>query len=259
MGSRLQGLREGDGLKCTFGLIGSILFLGPLNAQETCPVEAKLLLSSSITQPLIASFGFDKKTAGLVYFFDTESLDLLMQGVIVRVRQGAKNDLTIKLRAPTGSQELARLQLRDKFPCEIDRTSAADITSYAVVRPYTAVEIPVVGKDIYGLLSYSQRKLLIEARVSIDWSRVTRIADVSSTTWHTGARSPYGKLALELWEWPAGKILELSSKVPPGTDGTPFMELQRLMKIKDLSLEGAQDTKTNIVLETVANHDSSAR
>ena len=42
------------------------------------------------------------KATGHVYFFDTNARDLLSQGVIVRLRQGVDNDLTVKLRPPEG-------------------------------------------------------------------------------------------------------------------------------------------------------------
>jgi hypothetical protein len=246
-------------MKWGFGWIGSMLLLGTVCSAETCPVEVKLLLFSPIAQPVIASLGFGKETAGLVYFFDTESLDLLMQGVIVRVRQGANNDLTVKLRSPQGNQRVENSQLREQFPCEIDRTRAAAETSYAVGRRYKAVRVPETGTDIYSLLSDSQKKLLDEAHVSIDWARVVRIANINSTKWQTGIYSPYGKLALELWEWPQGKILELSAKAPPGTDSSKYAQLERLLTMKDLSLSANQGTKTTTVLESVANHDPSMK
>jgi len=70
-----------------------------LHVQENCNVEVKLLLSPTETQAAIAALRVKKETAGRVYFFDTGALDLLSRGAIVRLRQGAKSDLTVKLRA----------------------------------------------------------------------------------------------------------------------------------------------------------------
>jgi hypothetical protein len=251
-----SGIEEGYGLKWALGLVGSILLLGPVKAEERCPVEVKLLLATPTAQPVIASLGFREEAASLIYFFDTPSLDLLMQGVIVRVRQGANNDLTLKVRPPKAKLRVDSPELLEQFPCEIDRTRAAADTSYAVGRRYKTAKVPEIGRDIYRLFSASQKKLLSETRVSIDWARVIRIVSINSTKWKTGARSPYGKLALELWEWPAGKILELSAKAPPAADVSKYAELERLLRMKDLSLNASQDTKTNIVLQTLANHPS---
>ena len=217
------------------------------------------MLSPPATQTVIASLGFEKETIARVYLFDTDALDLSMQGVIIRVRQGAKNDLTVKVRVPKGNQQVENSRLSERFPCEIDRTRAGVDTSYAVTRKYQATRVPEIGNDIYSLLSASQIKLLHEAQVSIDWARVMRIANINSTKWETTAQSPSGKLALELWEWPAGKILELSAKVESDAEVSKYAELERLVKMKNLSLTASQDTKTGTVLETLADHASRPR
>jgi CYTH domain len=247
-------------LKRVFALIGAILFLAPaLHAQEKCPVEVKFLLSPPTTQAVIASLGFEGETTGRVYFFDTDALDLSMQGVILRVRQGTKNDLTVKLRLPKGNQQVDNSRLRERFPCEIDRTRSGAVTSYAVGRRYKAAKEPELGSDIYRLLSASQIKLLNEARVSVDWARVMRVANIKSTNWETTAQSPYGRLALELWEWPGGKILELSAKAGPEAEESKYAELERLVRMKYLSLSASQDTKTSLALRTLADHVSPPR
>jgi hypothetical protein len=246
-------------MKWTFGLIGSLLLLGAVRAQGNCPVEVKLLLSSPGAQSVITTLGFKKKTAGLVYFFDTESLDLLTQGVIVRIRQGASNDLTVKLRLPKGRPSEDRSRLLEQFPCEIDRTRAEADTSYAVGRPYRVTRVPDSGIDVFKLLSASQKSLLQVAEVSIDWVRVGRIASIQSTKWQTGAQSPYGKLALELWEWPAGKILEISAKAPPASDESRYKQLAQLVEMNGLSLNADQDTKTTTVLKTLGNRTAPIR
>jgi hypothetical protein len=239
-------------VKSALALIGSMLLLGSANAEVRCPVEVKLLLASPDAHPVIAALGFKKETTGVVYFFDTDSLELLMQGVIVRVRQGAKNDLTVKLRPLKGGRMDDRSYLDEQFPCEIDRTPAAAETSYAVGRSYIAAKVPENGAGIYDQLSDLQKKLLHDAGISIDWSRVRQVAKIHSTEWRTKPQSSYGKLALELWEWPAGKILELSSKAPAAADAAKYGELERLAKLKGLDLNASQDTKTTTVLLTFA-------
>jgi hypothetical protein len=252
-----KGIKDGCRI---FALIWSILFLVPvLHAKETCSAEVKFLLSPPTTQTVIASLGFENETVAKVYFFDTDALDLSNQGVIIRVRQGAKNDLTVKVRLPKGGQPVDSSRLREQFPCEIDRTRAGASTSYAVARKYKATMVPEIGNDIYSLLSASQIKLLHEAQVSIDWARVMRIASINSTKWETKAPSPSGKLALELWEWPAGKILELSAKVESDAEASKYAQLERLVKMNNLSLSASQDTKTRMVLETLADHTSRPR
>ena len=243
-----------------FVLIGAIQFLAPvLHAEVKCPAEVKLLLSPSTTQTVIASFGFENETSVRVYLFDTDALDLLKHGVIIRVRQGAKNDFTVKVRLPEGNQQVDDSQLGEQFPCEVDRTRAGANVSYTVGRKYKATKLPTTGNDIYRLLNGSQIKLLHEAQVSINWARVKRIADINSTRWETGAQSPSGKLALELWEWSAGKVLELSAKIGSDAGASKYAELERLVTRENLPLGPSQDTKTSMVLETLAAHTSPPR
>jgi len=230
--------------------ICAVMFLGPaLHAEERCPVEIKLLLSPPTIQTVIASLRFEKEMAGRVYFFDTNELDLLKQGVIVRVRQDAANDLTVKVRAPEGSNKVDTSLLREHFQCEIDRIGAGDNISYSVNRKYKSLHAPEMGTDIARLLSPAQARLLQQALVSIDWSGVKRIANIKSTKWETTGQPPFRKLALELWELPAGSILELSAKVGFEEGQSKYAELQRLVKEKSLSLSASQGTKTTMVLE----------
>jgi len=208
---------------------------------------------------VIASLGFGNETRARVYLFDTDALDLLTQGVIIRVRVGVKSDVTVKVRLPKEEQKIDNSRSTEQFPCEIDRTRSEAITSYAVARKYQAIEVPQNGEGIYDLLTASQTRLLHEAQVSIDWARVVRIASIESTKWETTTQSPSGGLTLELWEWSAGKVLELSAKVDSAGEMSKLADLERLLKINDLSLSAIQDTKTNTVLESVADRASRPR
>src|ERR1700679_2592471 len=112
------------GWKRAFPSIIVLLLCSALHAEETCPVEIKLLLSPPTIKSVIASMSFGKQTTSRIYFFDTDNLSLLNQGVIVRVRQGAKNDLTVKVRLPEENNQIVSSKLREQFGCEIDRTEA---------------------------------------------------------------------------------------------------------------------------------------
>jgi hypothetical protein len=247
-------------LQFVFTFTCTVLLLSTaLHAAEECPVEVKLLLSPPTIQTVITSFSFKKEIAGGVYFFDTDELDLLKQGVIVRVRQGADNDLTVKVRVLEGNKQVDTIQLREHFPCEVNWTGAGEDTNYSVRRKYKTQQLPEIGSDISSLLSPPQKRLLQEARVSIDWARVGRIANIKLTKWETTDQSPFHKLILEAWEWPTGNILELSTKVAPNAGELKYAELQRLVKVKNLSLSARQGTKTSVVLETLGHHTSPPR
>ena len=233
--------------------IAAVLFLSSaLHAEEKCSAEIKLLLSPTTIQKVVASLGFEKETSSQVYFFDTDARDLQSQGVIVRVRRGAANDLTVKVRVPEGNTQFEISRLRTQFPCEINRTGAGDDTDYSVKRRYKTQQVPEMGADIFKLLSPPQKRLLQEARVSIVWSRVTRIANIKSTSWDSTIESQFSKLALELWESPNGNILEISAKVSPEERQSKYAELLRLLNRNSLSLSTRQGSKTTLVLETLS-------
>jgi hypothetical protein len=224
-----------------------------LHAHEPCAVEVKLLLSPGETKAAISSLKLRKGTTGQVFFFDTEKLALLSQGVIVRVRQGSDNDLTIKVR-PLDDRKFVDLSQNHKgFKCEMDLTGGKASRAYSIAAKYAASHVPETGTDILKRLSVSQRILLNEARVSVDWNRVRRIASIESTDWETKGQPPFRVLTLELWQYSGGTVLELSTKVGRDDGPSTYEELKRLLSAKDLMQSVRQRSKTNIVLEALAH------
>jgi hypothetical protein len=175
----------------------------------------------------------------------------------VRVRQGANNDLTVKVRVPERNNQINAAQLRERFPCETNQTGAGKDTDYSVRRDYKVLQMPEMGSDIRNSLSPPQKRFLQEAGVSIDWGRVKRIADVKITKWETTSQPPFRKLTLELWKWPEGNILELSTKAAPDTATSQYGELRRLADTKGLSLGANQGAKTSMILQDNIAHRTS--
>ena len=219
---------------------------------QACSGEVKVLLSPETVETVITSLKVGKESGGRVYFFDTEKLELLKRGLIVRVRQGANNDLTIKVRVP-GEDKTVDTNLRQHFPCEVNRTEGGDDTEYSVRSKYKVLPVPDAGRDVASVLTQMQKKLLRDAGISIDWGRVKRVANVKVTKWEAPAQSPFGKLTLEMWEWPKGNILELSTKIASDAGPSKYAEFQRFVDVKGLSLSPNQGAKTSIVLETLTN------
>lgn len=214
-------------------------------------MEVKLLLSPDETQAAVAALRARKEVAGRIYFFDTDKLDLLSQGAIVRLRQGAKRDLTTKFRPPNGKKLLASTQAGAEFKCEVDLTGEGATSSYSITRQLAPEELPQSGSDVSRLFSSAQIKLFKDAHVSVDWSRVKRIAEITSTDWQTHSQPQVGKLTLELWEWPAGKVLELSTKVASDAGSSAYTTLEQLVRAKQLALSPEQRVKTTIALEAI--------
>jgi hypothetical protein len=249
----MMRLAKYDPPRCTLLLCAHLLLFSALRAQERCGVEVKLLLSPMDTQNAIASLNVGNETADRVYFFDTSSLELLSQGVIVRLRQGSANDFTVKLRPPEGKRLRDPSLGRESFKCEVDLNAGRAQLSYSIWSRYAAMQLPETGNDIASVLSVEQEKLLRDAQVSIDWTRVKRIADIKATDWQTKAQPHFKTLTLELWEWPTGRILELSTRVGPDVGPSTYSELLQLVKAKGLSLSGSQRPKTTMVLEALTH------
>lgn len=101
--------------------------------------------------------------------------------------------------------------------------------------------------------------LLEEAQISVDWRRVKQIAEITSTSCQTQTQPRLGKLTLELWEWPGGKVLEISRRVSPEAGPSTYTELRQLVKSKQVSISALQRAKTSIALEAITQTTADQR
>jgi hypothetical protein len=236
-------------------LMATFLLVFHLHGQETCDEEVKLLLSPTQVQAAIPALQARGETHGRIYFYDTPGLALLAKGVILRLREGAEIDITAKLRPLSGEKFLDPSGGRERYKCEVDLNDGVENQSFSVQNRYVASRVPETGEEVYHLLSTGQKKLLEGSKVQIDWKRVERIAEIQSTSWTTRAQPPFGKLSLELWEWPSGRVLEVSTKVAPDAGQSTYLELRDLAIKKGLVLSANQRSKTAIALgEITASH-----
>ncbi len=160
----------------------ALLFVCPVSrAQEQCGVEVKLLLAQAAIQAAIPALRAKTRSLTHVYFFDTDRLDLLSQGVILRLRSGVDAELTVKIRHPQGKAFSDPSAGQEKFKCEVDFVGGRGIPSYSLQSSYPKPSVPDSGEGLFQSLSEPQRELLKEAQVSIDWRRVKRIQRVVTT------------------------------------------------------------------------------
>jgi hypothetical protein len=233
-------------------LLTTFFLVFGLHGQETCSEEVKLLLSPTQLQAAILAFQVHKQTHGRVYFYDTPDLDLFSKGVILRLREGAEIDLTAKLRPLSGEKFVDPSGGHERYKCEVDLNGGVENQSFSLQNRYVAAKAPETGEELFQLLSEGQKKLLEDSKVQIDWKRVRRIAEIQSTSWTTRAKTPLGKLSLELWEWPNGSILEVSKKVTPDAGQATYIELRNLANSNGLALNTNQHSKTSIALTKIA-------
>jgi hypothetical protein len=238
-------------LRFTLILMATFLLVFRLDGQETCDEEVKLLLSPTQVQAAIPALQARGETHERIYFYDTPGLALLAKGVILRLREGAEIDITAKLRSLSGKKFLDPSGGRERYKCEVDLNDGVENQSFSVQNRYVAAKVPETGEEIYQLLSEGQKKLLEGSKVQIDWKRVKRIAEIQSTSWATRAHPPFGKLSLELWEWPSGSVLEVSTKVAPHVGKSTYVELRDLANKSGLVLSTNQRSKTAIALKEI--------
>lgn len=233
--------------------IPALLSIGCVSqAQKNCAAEAKLLLVASQTKTAVTALNAGKKRTVQIYFFDTSSLNLMSQGVILRLRRGAAADLTVKLRLPKEMKTDGIPGRNERYKCEDDVIGGVPVRSYSMQTKFAGPLAPR-GSEIFGSLSAAQKQLLQQAQVSIDWTQLKRIADIKSTVWQIKGQPRFTNLTLELWEWSAGEVLELSTKV--GVDAAPstYAQLAHLASTNGLSLSSNQTSKTALVFESVAH------
>ncbi len=232
-------------------LCATFFFVFGLHGQQTCSEETKLLLSPTQVQTAILAFQAHKETHGRIYFFDTPALDLLSRGVILRLREGAKSDLTAKLRPASGDNLIDVSSGRQGFKCEVDVNDGIENRSYSVTEKYPAATEPKTGEELFQLLSEQQKKLLQDSRVQIDWKRVRPLAEIQSTSWKIRAKPPLAEMSLELWKWTSGSILEVSTRAAAGDGPATYAALRDLAKSNGLALNTSQQSKTSVALTKI--------
>jgi hypothetical protein len=226
------------------------LFCGVCAAQESCGTEAKLLLSPEELAATVAELEGRKEASGEVYFFDTDKRELLAQGVIIRLRRRSWSDLTVKLRPTTDKKFTDPSSGTDAYKCEVEAVGDQSVTAYSVTTKFPGTKIPETGSDVYAAFSDSQKRLLKAASVTVAWDQVKRAVDIKETDWRVRSNLRTKKLSLELWEWPGGKILELSSKAGSEEGFAAYAELQQVAASKKVKVSADQRFKTSIALGT---------
>jgi hypothetical protein len=231
--------------------IAAFLFASSLHAQEPRSAEVKLLLQPNQVRTAVTALQAGGKTRGLVYFYDTPALDLLSKGLILRFRKANGIDLTTKYRPLSGQKLADPSNGREHFKCEADLNDGVVTQSFSLQTELFAVKAPETGENLFHLLSEGQKELIAESKVPIDWQLVKRIAEIRSTVWTVPAKQPLGKVSMELWEWPTGSILELSTRVPSDAAHAADIELRELASKNGLALSTNQEPKTGIVLREI--------
>lgn len=229
------------------------LLAGSMYGQQTCTNEVKLLLDPRQVKQTVIALQATKAIPSNVYFFDTENLDLLAGGLVLRVRKRPAVEITVKLRPVAGHAYPADLNRsdRDGEKCEVDVNDGKDSESHSINSELGRIPIPSSGEELFRLLNQQQKNLVAASGLTVDWKRVKRLAEIQSTRWSARKERPLGKMSLELWNWQNGSVLELSTRSEPGSGQTTYAALKRLALATGISVSARQEAKTSTALTTI--------
>jgi len=121
---------------------------GACHADEECGAEIKMLLVPTEVYSALAAINAGKSTRRSVYFFDTNALELLAQGVILRLRSGATSDLTVKLRPPANIAASDWLKGVRRYKCEDDLAGEMALRSYSIQTKFAGT-LPETGTQLF--------------------------------------------------------------------------------------------------------------
>jgi hypothetical protein len=223
-------------------------------------VELKLTVPEASQRGALVALGIDALDAVIrqVYFLETPDLGLDKVGLVVRARRTQKkgDDSVVKLRPVVPSELPSGLRDSSRFGVEVDASPGGFVCSGSMkgVPKADVRTVMLGGGRIRDLYSKEQRALFAAHApegLELDDLRVLGpIFVLKLKTPVEGFRYP---LVAEVWLYPDGtRILELSTKCPPGEAFQVAVEGRAFLTGKGVDLEGEQQTKTRTALEFFA-------
>jgi hypothetical protein len=231
-------------------------------AREADSVELKLTVPASDQRATFIALGLDPLDAQvrLIHFFDTPDLDLQAAGVVARARriQGKGDDSVVKLR-PVVPQELPEgLRHSPNFVVEVDAMPGGYVCSGSMKgapRKATVREAVTGAAPLRKLFSKEQRRFYAEhAPEDIALDDLTLLGPIFVLKLKGAPPGADRKFAIELWLYPDGRILELSTRCRPDEAVAVAAETRAFLLERGVDLLGDQQTKTRTALEYFAAH-----
>jgi hypothetical protein len=233
-------------------------FLETAHASDT--VELKLTVPESEQRATILALGLDPLDAQIrmVYFFDTPDLQLEKAGIVVRARRiaGKGEDTVIKLR-PVVPQELPdELRESPSFGVEVDAIPGHFVCSgsYKGIPRKVSVAAAAYGEaPLRKLFSKEQRAFYRDyAPADIALDDLTLLGPIFVLKVKGTPPGAGRKLVVELWLYPKGRILELSTKCGTHEAVEVAGETRAFLNARGVDLLGEQQTKTRTALSYFA-------
>ena len=229
---------------------------------ESDSVELKLTVPAPQHRATFLALGLDPLDAQirLVYFFDTPELALNAAGVVVRARriQGKGEDSVIKLRPVVPNEMPDSLRESPSFVVEVDAMPGGFVCSGSlkgVPRKATVLDAATGNAPLRRIFSKEQRRFYAaHAPADIPLDDLSLLGPIFVLKMKGTPRGAARKFAVELWLYPEGRILELSTRC--GTDEAMQVAAESRAYLTELGVDlaGDQETKTRTALEYFAAH-----
>jgi hypothetical protein len=225
-------------------------------------VELKLTIPASEQRATFLALGLDPLSAQirLVHFFDTPDLALESAGVVVRARriQGKGEDSVIKLRPVVPDELPDNLRKSPNFVVEVDAMPGGYVCSGSMKGvPRKATVLDVLGgtAPLRRLFTKEQRSFLADyAPAGIALDELTLLGPIFVLKLKGAPPGATRKFAVELWLYPEGRILELSTRCAPDEAVAVAAESRAYLLERGVDLLGDQQTKTRTALEYFVAH-----
>jgi hypothetical protein len=220
-------------------------------------VELKLTIPESSQRSTVQALEMDPLGAQvrLVYFFDTPDLTLESHGVVVRARRVAQkgDDSVVKLR-PVVPSDLPS-DVRESRMCmvEVDAMPGGYVCSASMKGlPRTPVQdVAAESAPLRKLFSKEQRAFFAaHAPEGIGFEDLSLLGPIFVLKLKAAPPGFARKMVVELWLYPDGtRILELSTKCATSEAFQVGAESRAFLTERDITVGGAQTTKTRKALE----------
>ena len=220
-------------------------------------VELKLTVPEHEQRATVAALGLDPLDGQIrqVFFFDTPDLTLDKHGVVVRARRVQKkgDDSVVKLRPVVPSELPGHLRQSPSFGVEVDAMPGGFVCSGSLKQALdpNAVKAVMSGKRATRkLFSKEQRAFFTEhAPDGVNLDDLSLLGPIFVLKLKFSPEGFARKMVAELWLYPDGsRILELSTKCPPGEAFQVAAEARAYLTDRGVSLAGKQQTKTRTAL-----------
>ena len=232
-------------------------------ARDSDSVELKLTVPENQQRSTIQGLGMDPLDAQirLVHFFDTPDLALNKAGVVVRARrvQGREDDTVIKLRPVVPADLPEDLRRSAGMFVEVDAMPGGFVCSASMkgrLGGATDVKSVAAGKRACRKLFSKEQRAFYAAHApeGIGLDDLSLLGPIFVLKLNFRPEGLGRKMVAEMWLYPDGeRILELSTKCPPGEMFQVAAEARAFLEQRGVDLGGEQQTKTATALNYFAS------